>query len=288
MTSEELSTRDPRVMLSKSFLTSADLCGQRVWLDLYDPKPFPVVEKIVFGKAVDAAVQQAVLMQNAGISPLADLELTLAPAVAAVESERERAFEKGLDDSGARAVDFGEVRLAIQTFVRDALSMFDWQYAALQHHIRVPLGDAGLVDCHPDVITRDNAIVDIKTASRAKPASAAAESYLELGLYAIAREAERGEPVPWVAYLTYVRPKQQWQLVPAPVTQRMRDVALERAAGMKRALLADALLNSPDRLADGAVPENSTFINGPKFSGLCTDCAHRPGVGKCRIAEGVE
>lgn len=271
---DDLSSRDPRKLLSKSFLVGADLCGERAWLDIHRPVPFHMTEKVAFGSAVDLAVQMVLAGRDAGLDVLAgDAERVVAEVALLLETRR-----------SDPAVSIEEVLDAANHFAAYVeRSELDFSGAIRQHHIRVPVPDVGVVDGHPDLILRDGSIVDIKTSPRSKPVDAAASAYLELGLYALAREIETGARVPRVAYLTWVRSSRPaWQLVSAEVTERMLAIARGRAASTARAIAADATLN------EGAeTPRNWTFPNGPRFVGLCGSCGHNPALGgTCAIYEG--
>lgn len=276
---DDLATRDPRKLLSKSYLVGADLCGNRAWLDLWYPVPFRQTEKVAFGSAVDLGVQIILGARDAGLDVLRDDPDRL------IDPVRELLESRPTDP----AVELDEVLRALIAFRDYADSVpadvLDFTGAARQHHVRVPVPGCGMVDGHPDLILRDGAIVDIKTSPRAKPSDAAATAFLELGLYALAREIETGERVPWVGYLTWVRSaKPYWQLVRAEVTDRMLTIAQERAAGTSRAIAADEELN---RGAES--PQNFTLTHGPRFPGLCGTCGHNPAFGgRCTISEGVD
>ena len=47
-----------RTWLSKSQLNTADMCGQKAWLEIHHRRPFIPTEQTTFGSAVDAAVEQ--------------------------------------------------------------------------------------------------------------------------------------------------------------------------------------------------------------------------------------
>lgn len=273
---DDLAERDPRKLLSKSFLIGADLCGHRAWLDLYYPQPFVQTERVAFGSAVDLGVQVILAGRDAGLDVLAgDAERVVEPVAELIAS-------RPTDP----AVDLAEVLVALRAFADflAAGSDLDFAGALRQHHFRLPVPGVGTVDGHPDLILRDGTIVDVKTSPRAKAQDAAATAYLELGLYALAREVETGQRVPRVAYLTWVRSSRpSWQLVTADVTDRMLEQARHRSAATSRALAADAELN-----AGSSSPVNWTLTHGPRFGGLCGTCAHNPAYsGRCEIAEGV-
>ncbi len=272
--SDELATRDSRRFLSKSFLTGADFCGQRAWLDLNDPRPFRMTEPVAFGKAVDLGVQIVLRMLDAGLDPRRESERLVDPVLELL-SENVTEPEVSSDD----------VLRALDLFIREVVDtdLLPLNGAKLQHHIRMTLEDLGEVDAHPDLILRDGSVVDVKTSARAKPEDAAATSYLELGFYALLREIETGSRVPRVGYLTFIRgARPRWQLVEAPVSESMLAIARTRATAVRRARDADRILN------EGAEnPVNWTFPTGPRFSGLCGSCSHNPANGgRCTITEG--
>lgn len=274
MTAEPLSSRDPRKLMSKSFLVAADLCGNKAWLELNDPRPFRMNERVAFGSAVDLGVQLILGAWEAGLELVGAHEHRLLdPLLEQINAHPEEARP-----------DLDEVVTAVRAFRTwiDETDINLWNVKR-QHHIRIPVDGIGMIDAHPDLITADNRIIDVKTSSRAKPADAAAKSFLELGFYALIREIETGERVPAVGYLTWIRSSRpSWQLVMSPVTDRMLELALRRATLTARAVATDAMLNEGAR-----EPVNYTFPGGPRFSGMCGDCHYNPALGgSCRIAEG--
>lgn len=249
----ELERRSPREYLSKSFMTKG--CGEAAWFDLWEPRPWVPNEASVFGSAVDAGVQ--VIIGHARAPMPLDMDLVLAAAGAILAES-------------PVVVDVNGVQDALEAFVAVP---FDWAYCKTQHHIRMDLPDVGMVDAHPDIILRDGSIWDIKTAKRAKPETAAAESIEELGFYALLREYETGDRPPEVGYLTWVRVKAPyWQQVFAPVTDAM--LARSRALAMRWA--ASIKTSTPDI--------NATFRFGPKYG--CEGCQYHPALGgRCEIAQ---
>ena len=266
---ERLANRDPRAVLSKSFMTGADMCGERAWRDLNFPRPFVMTEQVLFGKAVDAGV--AILIDTNNKHAKADL------ALAKHEAEVEMMeFDEDIWP------DYEEVDAALEAFV-PVIDKLDLDNAVTQPHIRVSIPGIPMpVDAHPDLIAFDDRIIDIKTSKRSKEANAARNSYTELGFYAIAHEQVTGRRVPSVGYLTWVRSKSPyWQYVEAEVTDEMRARALARARGFAWAIRTDADVNR-----EAAVPANVSFVNGPRFAGLCGGCAHNPSKGGgCGIYE---
>jgi hypothetical protein len=277
--SDQLAKRDAREFMSKSFLTTAELCGQKAWFDIHRKKPFPVVERVVFGKAVDAGVQVVIAGVNAGHASDDISELVDATIFKVLEDEERRAENAGIDPGPIEQVVVDDVRTAVLQFQFEVLRQFDFAFASTQHEIRLELEGVGMIDAHPDIILRDNSIFDVKTASRAKASTAASGSVRELGFYAVAREREVGRLVPTVGYITWVRStRPYWQIVTATVTDELRRASLAVAQMTKRALIADERMN-----ADAVKPENWSFASGPAFSGLCSDCQHRV---ECPIYEG--
>lgn len=271
---DELSRRDPRQYLSKSFLVGADLCGRRAWLDLNDPRPFRMNEAVAFGKAVDIGVQMLVGMTNAG--------LTLQDGWGRIEEEVLRMIGENPTDP---VVEEEEVFHALASFWDEVVGtdLLDLRSAKVQHHVRLPIEEIGMIDAHPDLVLRDGTIIDIKTSAKAKAPDAAALAYAELGFYAMVAEEETGIRPPRVGYLTWVRSSRPtWQLVTAPVTESMVTIARELSATTARAIYQDGELN-----AGAKVRRNYTFPGGPKFTGLCRSCSHNPANGgRCTITEG--
>lgn len=261
----DLEKRDARKVISKSFLVSADLCGQKAFLSIHDPRPFRPIEKVTFGSALDAGVELAIAAIRSG----QPIPLNRVGEAAAYVADRD-----GI------AIEPEEVVRAVERFEYEIAPHYDLTSALTQHPIRVEIDGLGDVDGHPDVIL-PSGIYDVKSSERAKPADAAATSYTELGLYGLMRERETGIPVPELGYWTWVRSKRPyWQNVVSPFTDAMRRISFARAAGYVRALEADQVLNA------GVIrPVNGTFPHGPKFPSLCSDCQFAPwNEGPCEMA----
>lgn len=262
---DDLSKRDPRRHLSKSFIAQTHNCGQRAWFSIHDPRPWVAPEKVTFGSAVDAGVEVIVKALERGEQP--DVNDAWDAARLRVDGETNTPNDL-------------EVFAALASFAEwSVVHEVHWPGTVTQPHIRLELDGIGEVDAHPDLLLpqgyedpRVGTIVDIKTGKAAKPANAAATSYTELGLYALlVRETEKPPYPPMsVAYWTYVRSKKPWwQEVVAPVTPHLLSVARHRVAAVARAIEADALLN------DGVTtPTNSVFVAPPRFG--CSDCQYSP------------
>jgi len=258
-----LAERDPRKMLSKSFLVGADMCGERAWRDIHDPRPFFMTEKVAFGKTVDAALQRLVETWNARAT---DVTAAIDYAVTSVAE--------------SSMVSIPEVQRAVEDFW-PILADFDWTDARIQPEINATIPGIGDVNGHPDFILRDGTLLDIKTAARAKPENAAATSHRELSFYALSC-MWAGEPVKRVGYITWVRTKSpSWQVLVADVDDRMIDAAWQRAYREANRLRVDAIHNN------GGFPAvNMVYANGPKYAGLCKTCAHNPlNGGGCEVAD---
>lgn len=253
---------DARTSLSKSALAVADLCGQKAWLEIHHRRPFIRNPDVTFGSAVDAAVEQILKVARAGLPPE-----TAQPMAAAAEVIERDGIEIHLE----------EVETAVATFVRDILPAHDWTLCGLQVRLSTVMDGWGEVDGHPDIVLHSGAVWDIKTSKRSKETARS----LELGFYALVREAETGEPVPEVGYLTWVRlRKPYWQTLSTPVTDDFRAWTRERADAFVRAKRADELLNRA-----AAEPVNWTFPSGPKNGSLCRTCQYNPAFdGACRMA----
>lgn len=258
----DLAKRDPRKTLSKSFMQTS--CGEKAWLDIFQPLPWTPNEAVVFGSAVDAGCSIIIASIRSGQAP--DMDVAL---VAAAEQMQQHPDIE---------VDREGVQDAIEAFLAIP---FDWTFAkvgmraygAEPFTMRLELDGVGMVDAHPDVILRDHSVWDIKTSKRSKPEDAAAKSITELAFYGICYEAFTGERVPEVGYLTWVRTKNPyWQQVAAPFTDDMRAAAYEEARTWAGAI----------RLAQEE--RNYTFPFGPKYG--CEGCQYHPALGgPCRKAQ---
>jgi hypothetical protein len=251
-----------RTALSKSALNVADLCGMKAWLEIHHRRPLILVPDLVFGSAVDAAVEQVLKATAAGI-PLG--------AARPMEAAAEIVERDGIE------IHMEEVEAAIVDFVRDILPAHDWTECVLQAHLNVVMDGWGECDGHPDIVLRSDACWDVKTSKRAKETART----VELGLYALMIEATTGRPVPEIGYLTRVRTKTPtWQTLSTPVTDEFRDWTRERVDAFVRAKRADVLLNR-----NAVEPVNWTFPSGPKNGGLCRTCQYNPMFGgACRMA----
>lgn len=263
---EDLTFRDPRRFISKSFVSQVGICGQKAWFQIHEPRAWVAPEKVTFGSAVDAGVEAIVKALRDGDEP--DLSAAHHEAMLRVDGEVNRP-------------DDGLVLVALKQFTEwSVVDEVIWDGAATQPHIRLELPGIGEVDAHPDLILSGGVIVDIKTGKAAKAENAAATSYTELGLYALLYQAHTGERAQRVAYWTYVRSKMPWwQERIAPVTDHLLRVARHRVAAVARAIEADTLLNE-----GVAVPTNSVFTAPPRYG--CGDCPYHPSLGgPCEWAE---
>lgn len=250
-----------RTALSKSILTTFDLCETKTWLSIHDPRPFVPIEKVTFGSAVDAGVEVIVKGLSSGQEP--DIHRAFAAAAEIVERDEVELV-------------FTDVERAIEEFVPQVAGTFSWPLAVTQASITAEMDGLGECNGHPDIIFSDGAVWDVKTSARAKDVPS-----LELGFYALLTEAASGTPTPFVGYMTWVRVKKPyWQVAGVPVTDELRRWAYEKSAAFVRAKKADTLLN-----AKSESPLNYTMGGGPKFDGLCRDCPYNPALGgTCLIA----
>jgi len=251
-----------RTVLSKSALTTFDMCQSQAWFDIHERKPLIPSERITFGSAVDAAVEQiATLIRDTGS---VDMNIVMAAAQECIDRDETE-------------VNVDEVERAANRFVAEIAPRRDWTGVACQPNIVTALSDLGEISTHPDIVYADNGIDDVKTAKRSKDD----RPTLELGFYALAVEAFSGVPVPNVGYLTWVRVgKPYWQEVSFTVTDELRRWTRERAGAYIRAKKADEILN---RKAE--IPRNFSFPGGPAFSSLCDGCQYAPANGgECAIA----
>lgn len=246
---------DARTSLSKSALAVADICGNKAWLEIHHRRAFISNPDVAFGSAVDAAVEQVLMVARADLPPL----LADPMAAAAVTVER-----NGIE------IHLEEVEAAVDAFVRDILPAHDWTLCGLQVHLSTVMDGWGEVDGHPDIVLHSGAVWDVKTSKRSKETARS----VELGFYALVSEAT-GKPVPEVGYLTWVRTKKPyWQTLSTPVTDDFRDWTRARVDAFVRAKRADELLNR-----NAQEPVNWTFPSGPKNGGLCRTCQYNPLMG---------
>ena len=254
-----------RTWLSKSALVGADMCPTKAWYEIHDRRPLIPAERITFGSALDAAIEQIATALRAGMP--------------ATEARPLEAAEQVTARDGVE-VDMTEIDRACSMFVKVIAPAYDWALCGLQPRIHEVLDGLGEVDGHPDIRFADGSIFDVKSSAKSKPADAAATS-VELGLYALLSEAETGVPTPFVGYMTWVRTaKPSWQTVQAPVTDEMRRRTRAVASGYVRAKAADALLNRGQPIAI-----NFSFTGGPKNLGLCGTCQYNPANGgPCSLA----
>jgi PD-(D/E)XK nuclease superfamily len=235
-----------RKALSKSELNTAALCQRKAHYMRTVPRPFEPVEKVTFGAAVDAGVEVIVTALRAGV-PLV-IDTALAAAFAVVQRD-------GI------AVDFDGVEDALRTFPEVVGPQFDWAFCATQPHIALTLPVIGDVDGHPDIILADGTILDVKTAARAKTPEDVRYG-IELGFYALLREAEKGERAPQVGYITWLRQvKPMWQVLLEPVTDDM----------LRRADLWAAQYAYAVRINEKA-GANVALTGTPRSWKLCNDC----------------
>jgi len=244
-----------RTALSKSTLATFDLCQTKSWLSLHDPRPFVPNEKVSFGSAVDAGVEVIVKMLASG----QPFQMDRAYAAAAEIVERDQV-----------EVVFDDIEWAIESFTLQVAAKTDWHMAVTQAHLSAVLDGLGECDGHPDIILGDNSVWDVKTSGRAKEVPS-----LELGFYALlAEEVDPTRKVPRVGYMNFIRSKKPfWQVIETPVTDELRRWAYEKSAAYVRAKKADAALNR------NGTANNYSMTGGPRFGGLCSDCAYNPALG---------
>ena len=257
-----------RVGLSKSLLTAFDLCNAKAWNSKWHRRPFIPNPKVAFGNAVDAGVETLVTYHRMGQEP-----------------DMSRAFESGLEAGSKDGIDidYAEVNGALEDWEAKVAPYFVFTHAITQHHFHLPLEDWGEADGHPDLILpadEDN-IYDVKTAGRRKETART----LELGFYALAREAETGRPVREVGYMTRVRlVKPFWQVVTTFVDDAFRNWTRARVSAFVRADRLDDLVQAR-RAAHDLAPQNQTMPGGPKNNGLCFGCEYSPKLGgNCELA----
>jgi hypothetical protein len=256
--------------LSKSLLSSFDLCAQKAWLTKWHRRPFIPSEKTTFGNAVDRGVQAIAEYHRMGRKPNMGRALRLAKL---------RAEESG----PGLVTDYAEVQLALERFEADMAPQFDWSAVITQHHFHEDLPGIGEIDGHPDLIwpADEDTVGDVKTAGRMKDTART----IEAGVYTLCREQETGRPVREFVYLVWVRLKVPvWRIASTFIGDEFREWTRERIEAFVRADKLDDHVNER-RVALGLEPENWTMPSGPKNGGLCRTCEHNPQLGgACRMA----
>ena len=251
-----------RLALSKSALNDFEWCQTQAWFKRHYPLPIIPDEGLVFGSAVDAAVEQIV---------------TFLRSDQPIQMERVMAAAEEVIARDEIAVDVDDVEKAAERFVVEVAGNYDWSLCRTQASISLTLDDLGDVSGHPDLILSGNRVRDVKTSKKQKPD----EVTIELGFYALLVEEETGEPVPDVGYFTWVRVKRPyWQRLEFPVTDELRRWTREWAGSYVRAVKADEYLNrkTPN-------PKNYSFGGGPKYRGKCATCPYAPANGgPCSMA----
>jgi hypothetical protein len=250
-----------RTGLSKSALTSFEMCSQKAWQRKWHPRPFIPNPRMAFGSAVDAGVEK--IVEYVRIGQPVNGELALAAA-----------HEAG--DRDGIEVDYDEVLHALTSFEREIVPQHDWRLASLQEHIHVTMDGWGEVDGHPDIILPGE-VWDVKTGQRRKETART----IELGMYALMVEEAKGRPVERVGYFVWVRTtRPYWQTIATEVTSEFREWTNERVMAYVRADRLDDMVN-----AKTTPPENWTFPGGPINATLCKSCEYSPQLGgECRMA----
>jgi hypothetical protein len=248
-----------RTELSKSQLVATEMCQTAAWFDIHDRRPLIPSEKLTFGSAVDAGVEQIVYAAARGI--------------AAGSKARQAAMEVAERDG--MELPWDEVDAALAGFVDAVLPAFDWTDAVVQPTVRADIAGLGPCSGHPDIILADGSVLDVKTAGKPKDPNS-----VELGFYAVLVEAT-GLAVPRVGYLAWIRLKRPyWQVAVVDTTDELRRYAMARAMAFARARDLDAHVN------DGETsPVNYTLTGGPSRDWKCPTCQYAPANGgPCEIA----
>lgn len=239
-----------RTALSKSEINTARFCETQAFYSRTDPRPWVLTPEMVFGSALDAAIELAVTAVRAGMP----VPLTRCIAAGAAVAERD-----------GQPVDLDELKFATEAFEMTVVPLFDWSNALTQHTIRVSLDGLGECEGHPDFVL-GSTVLDCKSSTKAK---SEADIYFapEMGFYVALREAETGEPVEKVGYLTWVRLKRPyWQPLVMDVTDDLRAEGMAEAERqINRRRLMDVVA------AKGADP--SRYFSGPTYPKKCMTCA---------------
>lgn len=257
-----------RTALSKSVLTEFDICPQKSWFGIHDPRPFVPIEKVTFGSALDAAIEVIVQYAAMGQEP----DMTRAIAAAQWIADR--------DDVG---VEVDEVAHAAARFVIDVLPRHGWSLAVTQRSVSAVIEALGECNGHPDICLPGE-VWDVKATTGKKEKDPRS---VELGFYVLLREAAGDDPISRVGYLEWRRGEPRgslktgkWVEPSFDVTDEFRRWTLAKAVQYVRAKRADRVLNPAGRPA-----LNFTMTGGPAFAGACNGCVYNPASGgPCELA----
>lgn len=245
-----------RTALSKSEVISRHFCGVFGYYSRTMPRPWTPVPDMVFGSALDAAIEQLLKAERDG-KPWAEARC--------IEAASEVAERDGIE------VDLDEIRDAVGGFAKDILPLFDWTACALQPSLSAEI-EGRPVNGHPDIILADTTILDVK-ASNSKSGKTVEDIWAkpEMPIYTALHEAVTGFLPKRLGYLVWRRalatPK--WQ-VPVPILDADADLAAEGRMELGR----QANLRRQYAALHNADVDPARYLEGPKFASKCLDCAY--------------
>lgn len=266
---------DPkRVGMSKSVIVATNLCARKGWYseavrdDNGRRVSVPMPERVLFGTALDEAVQLVVWNVREGTTLSAEL---LEEAVQ--EGLGAMASRPGAEDLDPVLME-AELELALTKFVTDVLPTIPMDGLRLQGDDGESLRDGDYIGTPDMLVLGDNpAVWDVKSSPRSKSARDLFSP--EMAHYAALYHALYGA-LPVVGYITWVRTKEpKWHV-------------LGRQATTLHLALAQAY-RSATRVALDATEVDSLPFN-TAMCGTCEWKAHRPELnfGGCLVGQAVE
>lgn len=265
---------DPkRTGISKSTIVATNLCARKGWYGetIRDSKgrrlSVPMPERVLFGTALDEAIQLVIWNAREGVV----IDATLIDE-AIQEGLGAMASRPGAEECDPVAIEF-ELVIAVEMFVRDILPTLPLKYLRLQGDDGESLRHGEFIGTPDILILGDEpAIWDVKSSARSKAARDLWSP--EMSHYAALYEGIYGSK-PLLGYLTWVRTKSpKWQVVSMQSTELHIALATAHRAATK------AAINTP------------TIDDLPFNTALCGSCewkVTRPelGFGGCPIGQAV-
>ena len=265
---------DPkRTGISKSTIVATNLCARKGWYGetIRDSDgrrlSVPMPERVLFGTALDEAIQLVIWNAREGVViDAALIDEAIQEGLGAMASR------PGAEECDPVAIEF-ELVIAVEMFVRDILPTLSLKYLRLQGDDGESLRHGEFIGTPDILILGDEpAIWDVKSSARSKAARDLWSP--EMSHYAALYESIYGSK-PLLGYLTWVRTKTpKWQVLSMQSTELHIALATAHRAATK------AAINTP---TVDALPFNTA---------LCGSCewkvAHPElGFGGCSIGQAV-
>ena len=270
---------DPkRTGISKSTIVATNLCARKGWYGetIRDSEgrrlSVPMPERVLFGTALDEAIQLVIWNVREGASLEIDFIRTGLIDEAVQEGLGAMASRPGAEECDPVAIEF-ELVIAVETFVRDILPTLSLKYLRLQGDDGESLRHGEFIGTPDILILGDEpAIWDVKSSARSKAVRDLWSP--EMSHYAALYEGIYGSK-PLLGYLTWVRTKvPKWQVISMQSTDLHIELATAHRAATK------AAINTP---TVDALPFNTALC------GSCEWKVTRPelGFGGCSIGQAV-